>query len=368
MSHKSFAALLLISLLAAGCGLRLAAPPATAPGAAPTAPPAAPAWIDTHTHPSTNIVAIDKAGGSRADFAYCVTPQCLESMQAILDAVGANYALLMPAPAMASRGGAQYEAELASAARASPEHFFYVGGGATLNPLIHQAVAAGNVTAAARTEFEHAAQAILADGAVGFGEIAILHLSASPNHAFEEAPADHELFLLLADLAAQYDVPLDIHMDPVLVNSPTPADFLKRSSQNPATLQGNITPFETLLAHNPAAHIIWAHTANTTGDLSAELVRSLLENHPNLYLSLRLASSQESLLDRAGHIQTDWLSLIQDYPDRFVIGSDTFWGEEQATPGQTLAAAFLGQLPEAVARAVACQNAATLYHLEIICP
>lgn len=397
MNNRTLTVLLVVSLFAAGCIQRPVGAPMTSATetvssvqtpdlAAQTSTPSVQitmpqgqvevlAWIDTHTHPSTSIVSIDKAGGSRKKFVYCVTPECLESMISIMDEVGTSYAMLMSPPASAGHGNSQFEADLASAARENPERFFYVGGGAVLNPLVHQAVKAGRVTDTTRAEFEAAAQAILADGAVGFGEIAILHLSLSASHPFEEAPANHELLLLLADLAAQNDVPIDIHMDPVLQDMQTPDEIIKRSLQNPTTLQGNIELFEALLSHNPATRIIWAHTADTTGDLSAELLRDLLVKHTNLYLSLRLAPARrqatdgkDNILDSAGNIQTEWQRLIQDYPERFIIGSDIFWGERDAVPSQTLATSFLAQLPHDIAERIACLNVATIYQLDVTCP
>jgi CRP-like cAMP-binding protein len=250
-----------------------------------------------------------------------------------------------------------------------------MGGGSVLNALIHQAVKAGRVSEDMRAEFEATAKAMLADGATGFGEMSILHLSMSANHAFEEAPADHELFLLLADIAAQNDAPIDIHMDPVLDDMQTPNPLLERSAQNPAALQGNIEPFEALLAHNADARIVWAHTDDTTGDLSAELLREMLGRHPNLYLSLRLSlprgpasSRRDNVLDDSGNIRQEWLDLIEDYADRFGIGSDTFWGGGEAGPSQTLVASFLAQLPGDVAQMVACRNVVAIYKLDVACP
>ena len=383
MNKKTIAILILLCLFAVGCTRRPppspeARPSKTAPSVQITAPAAQVSmlsWVDTHTHASTNIVSIDEVGGSRQDFTYCVSEECLESMIAIMNEVGTSYAILMPPPAPAGTGDWEYESDLADAARQHPDRFFYMGGGSVLNSLIHQAAQAGKVSDGARAEFEEAAKAIAASGAIGFGEMAILHLSASASHAFEEVPADHELFLLLADIAAQNDAPIDIHMDPVLEDMQTPDEFLTMSSQNPATLRGNIEPLETLLVHNTNARFVWAHTADTTGDLSAELLRRLLGEHPNLYLSLRLwfprgpaSGDRDDILDGSGNIQQEWLNLITDYPDRFVFGSDMFWGGE-AVPGQTNVASFLvTQLPENIAKLVACQNVAAIYKLGVPCP
>lgn len=380
MKSKAIAFLVLAGLCASSCGSRPSAIPATdSPTQAPADATATAEqaqtllWIDTHTHPSTNIVAIDMAGGSREDLAYCLTDECLADMSAVMDEIGASVSFLMPPPGVAANE--QYAPGLADAVRRNPERFFHLAGGSVLNAMIHKAAKSGKVSDGLRKDFEEKAGQILAGGAVGFGEMAVLHISHSPSHAFEEAPADHELFLLLADIAARNDVPIDIHMDPVLEDMETPEEIRSQSEQNPAALKGNIPAFETLLAHNPQARIVWAHTADTTGDLSAALLRDMLGRHPNLYLSLRLATrmgptadKEDIVLDRSGKIQEEWLNLMEDFPGRFVIGSDEFWGEGESVPSQVLVNAFLAQLPADLAAGIACRNVVDIYNLDLACP
>jgi len=63
----------------------------------------------------------------------------------------------------------------------------------------------------------------------------------------ESVPADHPLLLLLVDIAARHDVPIDLHFDPVLEKMARP-DWAP--STNPAVLPANFPAFERLLAHN----------------------------------------------------------------------------------------------------------------------
>ena len=68
-------------------------------------------------------------------------------------------------------------------AEAIGEHFkrlSYLGGGGTLNPMLHQAVCAGTVEAGLQRSFEEGVQEILAGGALGFGELSCEHLSFNP--------------------------------------------------------------------------------------------------------------------------------------------------------------------------------------------
>ena len=174
-------------------------------------------------------------------------------------------------------------------------------------------------------KFKERAEAILAAGAVGFGEMAAEHFPSSTPYEF--APPDHPLFLLLADIAAQHDVPICIHMEAVPQDMDLPAPL--KSPPNPPRLHANIAAFERLLAHNPRAKIVWAHLGwDTTGYRTPELTRRLLEAHPNLFMEIKLDPLDTELKNSplsngaSGTIKPEWLKLFTDFQDRFVIGSD----------------------------------------------
>ena len=99
---------------------------------------------------------------------------------------------------------------------------------------------------------------------------------------FESTPPDHPLFLVLADIAADNDMPIDLHMEAVPQDMPTPPRFALRGP-NPSNLKENISALERLLDHNPRPRIIWAHAGwDNTGERTVRLMRSLLAKHPNL--------------------------------------------------------------------------------------
>ena len=110
-------------------------------------------------------------------------------------------------------------------------------------------------------------------GAVGFGEISVLHLSLVPHHSFTEVTPEHPLMLALVETAGRRRVVIDLHMDPVTAAGTmrTPA-FLK-SPLNPPTLMGNIAGFERLLAHDRNARIVWAHGGS---DFSGNMTPALI--------------------------------------------------------------------------------------------
>jgi len=81
-------------------------------------------------------------------------------------------------------------------------------------------------------------------GAAGFGEMAAEHFSGGTPYQF--APPDHPLFLLLADIAARHDVPIDQHMNAVPRAMALPLDL--SSPFNHSQLHENTSAFERLLA------------------------------------------------------------------------------------------------------------------------
>ena len=141
-------------------------------------------------------------------------------------------------------------------------------------------------------------------------------------------------------------------------------------SCNPPFLKENIIAFEAMLAHDRTAKIVLAHVGrDTTGHMTPELIDRLLTEHPNLYISLSPAPgpifsinailSKDDLIAHSG-----WVDLLKNFPERAVIGTDTFLSEEK-TAGQTfgMAQKFLQQLPEDLAYQIGCINPVTIYQL-----
>ena len=285
--------------------------------------------------------------------------------------------VLIPPPQVSRmRRNWDYEA-FAAAARAQPQRFAFLGGGGSLNPMIHDA-ADGVVDDALRERFSSRAHQILADGAAGFGEMSPHHLSARPGHPYEAVPADHPLFLLLADIAARHGAVIDLHLDLVVSDMTLPQRF--SPSLNPATLRANLDGFERLLAHNRGARIVWAHAgADPIGHWTAQLSRALLARHPNLYMSIRMGGGQmrmqNLMLDSTGSLDPQWRAVLEEHADRFVLGGDQFFaaGLSGAGPGIDFSrfapvqrrqqAALLALLPAEVARKIGHENALRLYRI-----
>lgn len=112
-----------------------------------------------------------------------------------------------------------------------------------------------------------------------------------------------------------------------------------------------------LYRHNAQAKIIWAHTGFSTAPAQ---VAALLERHPTLVGEL---SYRYGITDDDGRLTPEWRALFERYPDRFLLGSDTWVNERWDSYGRTMAEyrGWLRQLPPAVAEQIAWRTAERLF-------
>jgi hypothetical protein len=138
----------------------------------------------------------------------------------------------------------------------------------------------------------------------GMGEIHVdstaSYFTGTPPIRF---PADAPLMQRLWSMSAEYGLPLQIHMD--------------GSAESVAGM-------ERLIASDRRGTLLWAHTGHYA---EPELVRRLLREHPNLYCELSYRSSISPsrtaiALDNNGVLREEWRALIEEFPDRFVVGTD----------------------------------------------
>jgi predicted TIM-barrel fold metal-dependent hydrolase len=257
----------------------------------------------------------------------------------------------------------RYDSEIILAeVKKHPGKLALTGGGGLLNAMIMQAVATGDAGPEVQKKFKARAEELLREGVIGFGEMTTEHFDGFT--PYQSAPPDHPLYLLLADLAAEHDVPVDIHMEAVPQDMPLPLGL--KSPPNAARLHANIAAFERFLAHNPRARIIWAHLGSDfTGSRTVELDRRLLAAHPNLYMEIKTdpdAHGMNCPLGADGKIKLEWLKLFTDFPDRFVIGSDQHYPEPKDADKRWQETILLfNQLPADVRKKIGTENVAHIY-------
>jgi predicted TIM-barrel fold metal-dependent hydrolase len=256
-----------------------------------------------------------------------------------------------------------YDAEvILEAAKKYPGKLAILGGGGTLNAIIHRSVTTGDAGAAVKKEFTDRAEELIKEGVVGFGEMTAEHFDGATPYQY--APADHPLFLLLADIAAKNGMPIDLHMEAVPQAMPLPADL--KSPPNAPQLHENISAFERLLAHNPKANIIWAHAgSDSSGYRTPDLCRRLLQAHPNLYMEIKTDSQNMGKnypLAKDGKIKPEWFKLFTDFPDRFVIGTDQHYPATKSPEQRWQTAVLLfNQLPVEARRKIGTGNVTHIF-------
>jgi predicted TIM-barrel fold metal-dependent hydrolase len=295
-----------------------------------------------------------------------------DKLIAMMNRYGVRKAIVMPPPQVSNQKGGYDYTVLVDSVRKYPGRLILGGGGGMLNPLI-QGTAPSKVTPEIRAEFTARAKEIVQAGAHVFGEMTALHVCMNPMHHYQASPPDHPLFFLLADLAAQYDVPIDLHMEAVREDLPTPERLLHSCDQNPAVLAATLPAFERLLEHNRKAKIVWQHIGwDNTGQMTSALLSALLKKHPNLYLAIKAvpeATRVNRIHDDQFQIRPDWLALFNSFPNRIVIGADEFARADTVKGGYRKPPFFdltwqaIKSLPPTLRNQIGKENACRIYRL-----
>jgi predicted TIM-barrel fold metal-dependent hydrolase len=273
--------------------------------------------------------------------------------------------IFMPGPFLPEDANRFDHDAFLAAVKKHPGKLAFQSGGGSLNVMIQESLRSGDAGPEVQRKFKDRAEQILRDGAVGFGEMSSEHLSFSSSQAYETAPPDYPLFLLLEDIAAAHNVPIDLHFDVVPQAMPLPSSL--RSPPNPPNLSENLASFERLLTHNARAKIVWAHAGSDgLGYRTPDLCRRLLQAHSNLYMEIKIdpleLGKNPPLTD--GKIKPEWLKLFTDFPDRFVIGSDQHYASGRPMTGSQrwqMVVLLLNQLPSDLQRKIASENALRIF-------
>ncbi|WP_158675321.1 amidohydrolase family protein [Thiohalobacter thiocyanaticus] len=135
----------------------------------------------------------------------------------------------------------------------------------------------------------------------------------------------------LAELAVAHELPLLLHADPAVVD----------------------TLYETV----PGVTLIWAHAGTYP---YPDLLADYLERYPRLHVDL---SVRDGRIAPEGELAPDWYRLLVEYPDRFLLGVDTFSLARWQDYDRVVAGIrqWLAQLPPEVLERLARGNAARLF-------
>jgi len=112
---------------------------------------------------------------------------------------------------------------------------------------------------------------------------------------------------------------------------------------------------ERQFRQDPSARILWAHA----GFDSPERVREMLRKHPNLWADLAFRSDHAT----SGKVDPGWRAAFLEFPDRFMVGTDTFTPERwfYVVEHANWSRAWLADLPRDVAENIAWRNGERLF-------
>ena len=148
----------------------------------------------------------------------------------------------------------------------------------------------------------------------------------------------------------------EFHMyDPKGASTPEMKAILKLAAKKGLILHSHSGPdvVEALAKEAPDLTILWAHAGMSS---PPGVIAALFAKYPQVYADLSFRGDE--VLGQ-GKVRGEWMDLFSRFPDRLMIGTDTYiteqWDSYQALIDQHRR--WLGQLPPKMADAIASGNA-----------
>jgi len=138
---------------------------------------------------------------------------------------------------------------------------------------------------------------------------------------------------------------------------PVPRRMVELARQHGLFLHAHsdVEAVERLFKQWPQARILWAHS----GFDRPERVREMLRKHKNLWCDLAFRTDQAA----GGKVDAEWRKAFLEFPDRFMLGTDTFTPERwhYVAEHAVWARGWLADLPPQVAERIAWRNGEALF-------
>ncbi len=117
----------------------------------------------------------------------------------------------------------------------------------------------------------------------------------------------------------------------------------------------DVEAVERIFRQDPGARVLWAHS----GFERPERVREMLRKHRNLWCDLAFRSDHAA----GGKVDPDWRAAFTEFPDRFMVGTDTFTPERwhYVQEHARWSRRWLADLPGDVAERIAWKNGERLF-------
>ena len=112
---------------------------------------------------------------------------------------------------------------------------------------------------------------------------------------------------------------------------------------------------DRIFQQDPGARVLWAHA----GFEAPAKVRDMMRKHKNLWADLAFRSDHGS----GGKVAPDWREVFLEFPERFMVGTDTFVPERwhYVPEHAAFSRAWLADLPADVAERIAWKNGEALF-------
>ncbi|MFO6418625.1 hypothetical protein ACLBKS_00305 [Hylemonella sp. W303a] len=273
-------------------------------------------------------------------------------------------AVVMPTPndGLSNRGSALASTEQKlRLAGLAPDEVRILCGGDYLTNLLSDAQAFGRVTDLLTQRLQRLAQDLGNTPCLGVGELGLMHFNKLGDQNVTYIRPDFPPLLEVVDLVGQRGGWIQLHAEPR-----DPAGDVSHHAELAQALA-------VWTARQPRLRIMLSHTGMT----SAANARLILQSYPQVTMSIKLTSANvstwrhlEPVLNANGELYEDWAQLMEEMPERFVIGSDAkFGGALKHSAGNETAYPqiisrfhrMLGSLEPAAARKIAQGNARRLF-------
>ena len=177
----------------------------------------------------------------------------------------------------------------------------------------------------------------------GVGEIFLRHDDLTSLTYGETPRGTSDAFSRVLDLAAARNLPVLVH-----------SDIGAAWREKPEYLD----EIETAIRTHPKTRIIWAHAGISRRIVipgHTEILRRMLAQYANLTIDLSWVIFEQEIAPN-GVLDKQWATLIEEFPSRFVIGSDTVGAFDQYKPTLQRYYLLLDALKPPTARKVAHDN------------
>ncbi|BAF71836.1 5-oxoprolinase (ATP-hydrolysing) [Sulfurovum sp. NBC37-1] len=186
----------------------------------------------------------------------------------------------------------------------------------------------------------------------GIGEILTRHDDLTALTYGEQARANHIALDAVYDFAAEHDLPVTIHSDisSVWVHKPLYLEEMEEAVKN-----------------HPKTRIVWAHAGASRRIVVpnlASIMGRMLKTYPNLWIDLSWVVYPNYVAPH-GKPSKEWVALVEEFPDRFMIGTDNIGHYDNYEQTIKRYYVFLDALSPKTARLVAEKNFLSILPLRV---